>query len=152
MKRLLLLLLSVTMCSVLCSCKEKDGGSELKSESNKTISVTFINDVEKADIWILPQTKENLKTSLWGTATISKLKPGEKKTISINDFEEGRYIVRIIDDDKAYYSANDIILKENYIIRFKTDETKYEAELVTLDQNGEAVSTTEAFQGVLGAN
>jgi len=124
----------------------------LKSESNKTISVTFINDVEKADIWILPQTKENLKTSLWGTATISKLKPGEKKTISINDFEEGRYIVRIIDDDKAYYSANDIILKENYIIRFKTDETKYEAELVTLDQNGEAVSTTEAFQGVLGAN
>lgn len=124
----------------------------MKSESNKTISVTFINDVEKADIWILPQTKENLKTSLWGTATISKLKPGEKKTISINDFEEGRYIVRIIDDDKAYYSANDIILKENYIIRFKTDETKYEAELVTLDQNGEAVSTTEAFQGVLGAN
>lgn len=124
----------------------------MKSESNKTISVTFINDVEKADIWILPQTKENLKTSLWGTATISKLKPGEKKTISINDFEEGRYIVRIIDDDKAYYSANDIILKENYIIRFKTDETKYEAELVTLDQNGEAVSKTEAFQGVLGAN
>ncbi len=124
----------------------------MKSESNKTISVTFINDVEKADIWILPQTKENLKTSLWGTATISKLKSGEKKTISINDFEEGRYIVRIIDDDKAYYSANDIILKENYIIRFKTDETKYEAELVTLDQNGEAVSTTEVFQGVLGAN
>ena len=124
----------------------------MKSESNKTISVTFINDVEKADIWILPQTKKNLKTSLWGTATISKLKPGEKKTISINDFEEGRYIVRIIDDDKAYYSANDIILKENYIIRFKTDETKYEAELVTLDQNGEAVSKTEAFQGVFGAN
>ena len=124
----------------------------MKSESNKTISVTFINDVEKADIWILPQTKENLKTSLWGTATISKLKPGEKKTISINDFEEGRYIVRIIDDDKAYYSANDIVLKENYTIRFKTDETKYEAELVTLDQNGEAVSKTEAFQGVLGAN
>lgn len=124
----------------------------MKSESNKTISVTFINDVEKADIWILPQTKENLKTSLWGTATISKLKPGEKKTISINDFEEGRYIVRIIDDDKAFYSANDIVLKENYTIRFKTDETKYEAELVTLDQNGEAVSKTEAFQGVLGAN
>ena len=115
-------------------------------------AVTFINDVEKADIWILPQTKENLKTSLWGTATISKLKPGEKKTISINDFEEGRYIVRIIDDDKAFYSANDIVLKENYTIRFKTDETKYEAELVTLDQNGEAVSKTEAFQGVLGAN
>ena len=124
----------------------------MKSESNKTISVTFINDVEKADIWILPQTKENLKTSLWGTATISKLKPGEKKTISINDFEEGRYIVRIIDDDKAFYSANDIVLKEKYTIRFKTDETKYEAELVTLDQNGEAVSKTEAFQGVLGAN
>ena len=124
----------------------------MKSELNKTISVTFINDVEKADIWILPQTKENLKTSLWGTATISKLKPGEKKTISINDFEEGRYIVRIIDDDKAFYSANDIVLKENYTIRFKTDETKYEAELVTLDQNGEAVSKTEAFQGVLGAN
>lgn len=124
----------------------------MKSEPNKTISVTFINDVEEADIWILPQTEENLKTSLWGTATISKLKPGERKTISINDFEKGRYIVRIIDEDKAYYSANDIILKENYTVHFQTDGSKYEAELVTLDQNGRTVSASKAFQGVFGAN
>ena len=121
------------------------------AESGKTISVTFINEVEEADIWILPQTEENLKTSLWGTATISKLKSGERKTVGINGSSE-KYIVRIIDVDHAYYSADDIVLQDNYTIRFQTNESKYEASIVTSDTSGNAVTSENVFQGVLGAS
>lgn len=123
---------------------------ETPAESGKTISVTFVNEVEEADIWILPQTEENLQTSLWGTATISKLKPGEQKTVGINGNQE-KYIVRIIDVDQAYYSANDIALDENYMIRFRTDESKFEAKLVTSDPEGNSVTSENIFQGVFGA-
>lgn len=120
------------------------------SESGKTISVTFVNEVEEADIWILPQTEENLQTSLWGVATIPKLKSGVQKTVGINGNQE-KYIVRIIDVDQAYYSANDIALDENYMIWFRTDESKFEAKLVTSDPRGNSVTSENIFQGVFGA-
>lgn len=120
------------------------------SESGKTISVTFVNEVEEADIWILPQTEENLQTSLWGIATIPKLKSGVQKTVGINGNQE-KYIVRIIDVDQAYYSANDIALDENYMIRFRTDESKFEAKLVTSDPEGNSVTSENILQGVFGA-
>lgn len=46
---------------------KNDGELYIKENAldlGKTISVTFINKVEEADIWILPQTEENLQTSL----------------------------------------------------------------------------------------
>ena len=150
MKKLLLILLCATTCFVLFSCKEKDGEPDM-TEPNKTISVTFVNDVEKADIWILPQTEENRKTSLWGTATISKRDSGDKRTVEISSFDEGKYIVRIIDSDHAFYSADDMILGDNCTIHFKSDETKYESSIVVLDKDGKILYSKEAFQGVFGA-
>lgn len=150
MKKAVLFLLCAVMCCVLFSCKPKDGEPDLTE--TKKISVTFINDVEKADIWILPQTEKNLKSSLWGTATISKLERGDNRTVKINESDEGKYIVRIIDFDHAYFSADDMVIEDNGTIHFQTDETKYEAEIVSVDRSGNTLSSKEAFQGVFGAN
>lgn len=153
MKKVLLIILCVLTSMILFSCKDGDDvkkNSETTSE--KTISVTFVNDVEEADIWIMPHTQENLKTSLWGTATISKLNAGEKQTVSIGESEDEKYIVRIIDKDKAYYSASEMILETGYTVQFKTDDSKYEAAIVSLDQNGKEIASKKAFQGVFGAN
>lgn len=37
-----------------------------------TITVGFVNEVEPADVWILENTEANLKTSLWGKASLPK--------------------------------------------------------------------------------
>lgn len=150
MKKPLLILLCLILSLMLFSCKGNGGESEMKNKT-KVISVTFINDVEEADIWILPQTEENLKTSLWGTATIPKLKAGEKTTVKLSDSAD-KYIVRIIDVDHAYYSADDITLSDGYSIHFKTDERKHEAVISDIDESGNVISSKEAFQGVFGAN
>ena len=70
--------------------------NDLDVAGTKEISVTFVNGVEDADIWILPQTDESLGTTLWGTPT---LKDSVKDTIGTCRVEGGaeNYIVRIID-------------------------------------------------------
>lgn len=156
MNKKLLILISIVLCILLCSCSaelgEPDMTRSVQTEAN-TVSITFINYVEEADIWILPQTEENLKTSLWGTPTFSKMKAGEEGTPAVTDEGTGRYIIRIIDTDHAYYSANDLVLDDNYTVHFKTDDSKYEAGIIILDENGDSSTTVEnVFQGVLGAN
>ena len=156
-KRRLLILTSVLLCLLFCSCGAVQGESDMnpdnQSRSQSSISVTFLNNVEEADIWILPQTEDNLKTSLWGTPTFSKMIIGDQKTCTVSDEGTGRYIVRIIDSDQAFYAAGDIPLEDGYTIRFQTDETKYDAAISVLDQNGDTVFVKEnVFEGVFGAN
>ena len=156
-KRNLLILLSVLLCFLFCSCGTEQGETDMNPDHHDrpktSISVTFLNNVDDADIWILPRTEDNLKTSLWGTPTISKLRIGEQKSCAVNSEGTGRYIIRIIDSNHAYYAAGDVILDDGYMIRFQSDETKYEATIAISDKDGKAVSSYEnVFQGTLGAN
>ena len=115
--------------------------------------ITFINEVEKADIWILPQTQENMKNSLWGTATIGNMPAGEQRDIQISDtVADDLYIIKIIDDEHAYYSAQDITLGDGFVIRFKTDDSKFDAVIEITDADGNVVSAQKVFTGVFGAN
>ena len=114
------------------------------------ISVTFVNGVEDADIWILPQTEENLKTSLWGTPTLKNSVKGSTGTCRIEGGAE-KYIVRIIDTDQAYYAANDFALHEGVTVKFSTDTDKYDSTLTVLDEIGNVIMTKDGvFEGVLG--
>jgi len=124
-----------------------------QSPIKPSISVTFLNNVEEADIWILPQTEDNPNSSLWGTPTVSKMRVGEQKAVTVSDEGTGRYIVRIIDCDRAIYAASDVVLDDGYTIRFEMEETKYDASITVLDQNGNAAFVKESvFEGVFGAN
>ncbi len=124
-----------------------------QNKSEKKITVSFINDVEQADIWILPQTKENLKTTVWGTPVFSKMKVGENGSAEVSGSVTEKYIIRIIDSDHAYYAVNDIVLGKGYTVRFMTSGSKYDAEIVVLDENGnKSASKENVFGGKLGAN
>ncbi len=116
------------------------------------ISIRFINSVETADIWILPQTEKNMKTSLWGTATVGGLsKGGEAEVCLTEDYDAKSWLIRIIDDEQAFYSARDVILENGCTIVFKSDHSKFDAVLEVLDQDGTVISSGEAFTGVFGA-
>ena len=38
--------------------------------TEETITIGFVNSVQTADVWIIPDTEENRKKSVWGTASI----------------------------------------------------------------------------------
>ena len=117
-----------------------------------TLTVSFRNEVEEADVWILPQTEENLKTSLWGAPGLPALGVGEAAELTLMNPEYAEaWLVRIIDSEKAYYSARDLTLEDGYTLVFRSEGAKFDAVLEVLDQDGTLVFTAEAFTGVLGA-
>lgn len=121
------------------------------------INVTFVNEVNEADIWIIPQTEENTKPT-WDNATISKLPVNEEKEISLQENRDAEsWIINII-AGYQYYSVSDIALKEGYTIIFKTETKEYNGiqhknEFIEiLDQKGNLLSKNEdIFIGSLGA-
>lgn len=116
-----------------------------------TVYVTLVNDVVTADFWILPQTQENLGTSLWGAPTAS-LGPGQREDLAVTaDYESDRFIIRIIDENDTFYSLNDVELESGYSVVFRSEGQAYDAVLEILDEEGETVRKEEAFTGVFGA-
>ena len=70
------------------------------------INVTFINEVKEADVWILPQTDENINSSTWGQATITKLPANEERSIDLQESLESK-------------TGSSILLRIINIIRFQ---------------------------------
>lgn len=100
---------------IFCACMAKEQNN-MEIKSDKTI--TFINGVTEADVWIMPETEENLKTSLWGTALIPKIKTGEIRQAPLCEpGDDSHYIVRLIDDDGFYYSAKGITLEDGWALK-----------------------------------
>ena len=117
-----------------------------------TVSVSFQNEVEEADVWLLPQTEENLKTSLWGTPSAGALGKGASVELTLTNPEFAEtWLLRIIDRDKAYYSAKDLKLEDGYTLVFKSEGSKFDAVIEVHDASGNLVFSAEAFTGVLGA-
>lgn len=117
-----------------------------------TVSITFQNEVEEADVWLLPQTEENLKTTLWGTPSAGALEKGESAELTLTNPEYAEtWLVRIIDRDKAYYSAQDLKLEDGYTLVFKSEDSKFDAVIEVHDASGNLVFSAKAFTGVLGA-
>lgn len=117
-----------------------------------TVSISFQNEVEEVDVWLLPQTEENLKTTLWGTPSAGALEKGESAELTLTNPEYAEaWLVRIIDRDKAYYSARDLKLEDGYTVIFKSDGAKFDAVIEVHDASGAVVFSAEAFTGVLGA-
>lgn len=117
-----------------------------------TVSISFQNEVEEADVWLLPQTEENLKTSLWGTPSAGALEKGASAELALTNPEYAEaWLVRIIDRNKAYYSAQDLKLEDGYTVVFKSEGSKFDAVIEVHDASGAIVFSAEAFTGVLGA-
>jgi len=140
MKKAVIFLIIILL---LCGCK----ASRTKTASNKTVTIT--NGVKDADIWILPETEENLKTTLWGTATLPEVKTNESRKAPLCDAgENGLYIIRMIDTDNIFYSADGIVLKSGWTVRIAENGLHSVIAEVT-DENGVLENTYKVYAASL---
>ena len=140
MKKAVIYLITMLL---LCSCKT----NQTAPVNNKT--VTFINEVKDADVWILPETEENLKTTLWGTATVSGIKKNESRKAPLCDAgENGLYCIRMIDTDNIFYSAGGIVLKSGWKVRIAENGLHSVIAEVT-DENGVLKNTYKVYAASL---
>ena len=137
----------VIFALLLCGCgKIKQNETEPESPKIETDKkVTFTNDVTEADVWILPETEETLKTTVWGKPAAEKVKNGESRDIPLCEpGDGGKYILRMIDTEGFYYSAGGITLDDGRIIEIN-GETMDEITLEIKDKNGEIRETYKVF-------
>ena len=126
--------------------------AEEKTEDTNVVKmmIPFANEVTDTDVWILPATEDNKKTSLWGKATLEKLPAGEEGAFSLEELGgSGLYLFRAIDTSGGFYAANDVFLDEGYSLRFTTEGGFSEAVLEVRDAQGVVVDTRSVFEGVL---
>ena len=148
--------ISTALCLIslllLCSCGTKDQIDmkiTRKSKQTDGKTVVIVNEIEEADIWILPRTEENLKTTLWGTATAKSPGNGGSVTAPLCEpGDGGLYIFRMIDSGSFYYSADGIVLSEGCTLRLKEDESGNPYIEIT-DISGNLTDTVEVFRARL---
>ena len=149
MRKLFAGLLCILAGAFLVSCAGKGPDVPEPDVPEATVKVSFINEVEEADFWILPQNPEILKTTLWGTATVAKLGTGSGTELLLREPEEaGTYIFRAIDWHKMYYSANDVRITEGSSIRF-VKLNDHETVLVVTGSDGKDSTEYEVFSARL---
>ncbi len=108
---------------------------------------TFRNRAVEADVWIIPDTEANRKTTVWGSATVKGSRPDTDSPIDPEDSD--KYLFRMIDSSKMYYSADAIEIPENGIIEIRSEENSMEAELEVFDENGDSQAVYEVFKARL---
>ncbi|MBR0413703.1 MAG: hypothetical protein IJI67_01365 [Clostridia bacterium] len=152
MKKTVLIAACLLTLLLLCSCRatqqnQTEVTETMHSENEQT--VTVINEVKEADIWLLPDTEANRKTTLWGTATAAKVSTGESRTAPLCEAgDNGHYLLRMIDSDSFYYSANDISLKAGDTLTIKGNEDGGASAAVT-DESGKVLATYDVFSARL---
>ena len=146
MRKTSLIIAGLLILLLICACS---GQEETSMEPTIIGSVTLVNNVQDTDVWILPQTEENLKPTLWGAATAAKVKTGESRSVSLCEpGDDGFYLLRMIDTEGFYYSANGLFLEANWTIQIKeTDQHSFTADVLNAD--GSLVATYELFSAKL---
>ena len=142
MKKTALIIVFLMAMLIACGC---ENGEQSNMEIEKTKQITFINELNSADVWILPQTEQNLKTTVWGTAIISKADTDQSVSAMIPEpSEDGLYIFRMIDTDGYYYSANGLTIEAGWTVKILGEDLNSVTIEVT-DENGALQKTYEAF-------
>ena len=109
-------------------------------------AIVFVNGLQQADVWILPETEKNLKTTVWGTATIAKLDTDGEQRLSLDALGgPGVYILRMIDTHGMYYAVDGIALEDGYTVRISRGEEPPSALVEVTDSGGAAVASYTAF-------
>lgn len=146
MKKAVPIIVCIIISALICGCGAKEQ-NHMATEGCKT--ATFINEANDADIWILPKTEKNLKTTVWGTATAAAVKKGESRSFELCEpGDGGMYIFRMIDTDGLFYSANDIVLQAGHTMRIKENDIM-SFTLEVADEKGALQSTYEVFAAKL---
>ena len=146
---LLILILSVV---VLFACAS--GSRTLKdvqeAATEETITIGFVNSVQTADVWIIPDTEENRKTSVWGTASVKNAEPEKEYPVSIPHNDGDTYLLRMIDKDHIYYESKSVTLLEGYsLVIYRNEENGRDIRLVVYDSDGKELTDESVFNAAL---
>ena len=142
MKKAIIIGICLTLL-LLCSCKTKEEAEPMESQSAQTVH--FLNGVKDADVWILPETEANLKTTLWGTATAAGVQQGERREVPLcAPGDGGTYLLRMIDTDHYYYSAGGITLQPGWSMELKGADL-HAVTLEVTDENGALHAAYQVF-------
>ena len=108
-------------------------------------TITIINGVYEASIWILPDTEANRKTTLWGTATVSKIQADSSSQAGIDKpGDNGKYLFRMIDTEHMYYSSENLILEDGWTLEIKGD-IRSGVTIEVMDKDGNLNAAYEVF-------
>ena len=120
------------------------------TQDEYNIDITFKNEAVRATVWILPETEENKRTTLWGEATVpeAESEDGGKFTVSKKE-NAATFIFRAIDSDSMYYEANGITLDNGYSVIFKQGESPRSFTIETVRPDGQTVNVYPVFAAKL---
>ena len=139
MKKLLIAAL-LTLALLLGGCAA-ERTEDMETPKN---TVTVINGMNDADIWLLPDTAENRKTTLWGTAAVKAQTDVAVAAGLSEPGDGGLYLFRMIDTDGFYYSADGVALEPGCTLRiYGEDVMSPSLEIVRAD--GSAKNTYKLF-------
>lgn len=128
---------------LLCGCTKKEQNDMKTIKSSRT--VTFVNGMPDADVWILPETEQNLKTTVWGTASASEVKTGESRPTPLCEpGDNGLYLFRMIDVDGFYYSVSSVTLQAGWRMQIKGEDL-HAVVLEVTDENGDLQNAYTVF-------
>ena len=144
-----IIIVCIIAAALLSSCAWR-GNTMLSQESSEvasTISVSFIDLVEPASVWILTDTEKNRHTSIWGTAMIKPEEIETEYTAEIPQSGDNKYLFRMIDNDEIYYEADIPELKSGWKVIIS--RAGLEAQLSVYDDDGNLVHSCEVFSATL---
>ena len=145
--KLIFIIIGILITAGLSGCKEKEPlppqmtGQSLGDDSD-TISTGYVNEISAADVWIIPDIKENHKTSLWGVASLKDASPEKEYQIKLNKSADDHYLLRMIDKDELYYESGSFMLKDGYSILICEGDNFSEPRLIIYDDLGNETDLT----------
>lgn len=147
MKRALIIVLCILIPALICGCNGEE--QETMATTGSEMTVTVINGVQEADVWILPDTEAYRKTTVWGAATAAKVAAGESRLTPLCEpGDDGHYLLRMIDADSFYYSAGGITLRDGWTLRIQETDVMA-VTLEVADESGVTRDTYDVFCGRL---
>ena len=151
MKKLSLFLTIIFIVMVFFGCKaDKQNNEQPVSKKQSGEIITVINEIREANIWILPDTQANRKTTLWGAATLPKLELNGTGKVDYAKLGRGEaYLIRIIDSEGIYYSADGVKIGSGYTLRLMNGDEPLSAVLEVTDSEGKAAGEYSLFAGKL---
>lgn len=115
----------------------------------QTITISFIDDIEPSSVWIIRDTPDNRKTSIWGTAMIMPMELGTEYSSSIPLSEDNKYLFRMIDENGIYYEADIPELLDGWKIKAYRDGSDMGIFLEIIDNAGNIKYKCDVFNAAL---
>lgn len=115
----------------------------------QTINISFIDEIEPSSVWIIRDTQDNRKTSIWGTAMIKPSELGKEYSSNIPQSVDHKYLFRMIDENGIYYEADIPELLDGWKIKAYTSDVETGIRLEIMDNAGTLMYECDVFNAAL---